>query len=132
MVHMERDKGYRAGGAVMDEVSIGRFAGRGFGKTHALAASQAELEELYAAKRAENQARLDRKRERQALELYRRRYEFPTGARTGGATAPVACPHMRKVWFQVKHPRYGEDVPVYESALRKVKAKHDCVAGVTR
>jgi mRNA-degrading endonuclease toxin of MazEF toxin-antitoxin module len=124
MVHMER------------ETILGRLMGRRNGKTalegnHTVGVIQNEIaNQLAEAKAAVNAARTDRRRARRALELHRRRYEFPTGRRTGGATAPVACPHLRTVWWQVPHPRYGEAVPLFQSALRRVKAEHKCVAGV--
>ena len=124
MVHMER------------ETILGRLMGRRNGKTaleghHTVGVIQDEiLNQLAEAKAAVNKARTDRRRSRQAVELHRRRYEFPTGYRTGGAEARVECPHLRVVWWQEPHPRYGELVPFFKSALRRVKAKHDCVAGV--
>lgn len=124
MVHMERDTGPTGPIAVM--------AGRGFGKTKMSGPTQTQavMEELYAAKKAADKARLDRKRDRQQVELHRRRYEFVTGARTGGVTAPVACPHLLARHFDVAHPRYGDRFPITRTVLRPVRAKHQCVAGV--
>lgn len=102
-------KGFRADGAYQDEVS-------------------AQTMQVWA---RQKEQRLERRRDRQDVELYRRRYEFPTGVRTGGATAPVACPHLRRVWWQEPHPRYGDAVPHFRSALRRVKATHTCVPGAT-
>lgn len=80
----------------------------------------------------QQRARIERKRARQALELYRRRYEFPTGHRTGGAQAKVACPHLIARHYDEAHPRYGDRFPITRTVLRRVRGEHECVPGVAR
>lgn len=144
MVHMERDKGYRAGGAILDEISeqteavfaAAKFNGRRNGKTAAWAGRQVnEVDERVAYARAQvAKARLDRRQQRRDDALYRRRYEFPpehaAGVRTGGARAKVTCPHMIARHYDEAHPRYGDRFPITRTVLRRVKGAHYCVPGV--
>lgn len=117
MVHMERDA------PVMDEQTKpeSRWAAR-----KRLAREHAAEVEFHAL-----QHRLARNEKRMQLELYRRRYEFPTGARTGGARPKIACPHLLARHYDEAHPRYGDRFPITRTVLRPVRGKHVCVAGVT-